>query len=129
MAVHTYNPMALGAWRQNQKFMVTLRLYIKLKASLGYMKTCLKLRTCSQGHRLGDSTMVTLSRWAAPGVSNAKEQRAPVLYFAPLSRVGTSRRGSLEDLSTRHTLPTFVFSLFVIGGKEITSPSASTRQG
>lgn len=25
--------------------------------------------------------------------------------------------------------PTLVFSLFVIGGKEITSPSASTRQG
>lgn len=27
--------------------------HVKLKASLGYMKTCLKLRTCSKGHRLG----------------------------------------------------------------------------
>lgn len=27
------------------------------------------------------------------------------------------------------TPPTFVFSLLVIGGKEMTSPSASTRQG
>lgn len=44
---------------------------------------------------------------------------------------GQGRAGGDAVAAARSTStpPTFVFSLLVIGGKEMTSPSASTRQG
>lgn len=38
-------------------------------------------------------------------------------------------RGAAKENEIFQSIYTFVFSLFVIGGKEITAPSASIRQG